>query len=55
MYEPIRNSLLIMLVTLTVIAIIANVWAGRPIDDRVILALIAAIVAVYKFIPSRNK
>ncbi len=45
-----RDTLLLILAALTFIVIVANLRFGRPVSDRVILALLSALVTIYTFV-----
>ncbi len=49
-YEITRNFVLFVLVILISISVIANIRAGLSIGEKVILALISAMIAVYTFV-----
>jgi hypothetical protein len=50
LYQVTRSISLIALATLIGTCIIADIQAGEKIEDRVILALISALITVYTFV-----
>ncbi len=50
LYQITRNAVLAALTMLIATCIVADIKTGQKIDDRVILALISALAAVYTFV-----
>jgi hypothetical protein len=49
LYQITRTCVLITLTFLIGYSIISDIKAGRHIENRVVIAMVAALVAIYKF------
>ncbi len=50
LHDKIKYGVIVILVILITICVVTKIFAGRSVDDKVIIALISAMIAIYTFI-----